>query len=48
MDVGTVLNGQEAVDEGLIDSLGNLSEAIDCLYDIIDRDQAKASSKARL
>ena len=48
MDVGTVLNGQEAVDEGLIDSLGNLSEAIDCLYDMIDRDQAKASSKAKL
>lgn len=37
MDVGTVLGGQEAVEEGLIDSLGNLSEAIDCLYDQIDR-----------
>ena len=36
MDVGTVLNGKDAVQEGLIDSLGNLSDAIDCLYGMID------------
>lgn len=36
MDVGTVLNGEQAVEEGLIDSLGNLSQAIDCLYGMID------------
>lgn len=36
MDVGTVLNGSDAVEEGLIDSLGNLSDAIDCLHQMID------------
>ncbi|MDR1630586.1 MAG: ATP-dependent Clp protease proteolytic subunit [Oscillospiraceae bacterium] len=32
MDVGTVLTGQGAVDEGLIHSLGSLSDALGCLY----------------
>lgn len=36
MDVGTVINGKEAVEEGLIDSLGSLSDALDCLYSQID------------
>ena len=36
MDVGTVLNGKDAVKEGLIDSLGGLSEALHCLYSMID------------
>lgn len=36
MDVGTVLDGPDAVNEGLIDSLGCLSDAIDCLYGMID------------
>jgi ATP-dependent protease ClpP protease subunit len=36
MDVGTVLNGKEAVKEGLIDELGSLSDAIECLYTLID------------
>ncbi|WMJ23283.1 ATP-dependent Clp protease proteolytic subunit [Paludicola sp. MB14-C6] len=36
MDVGTVLNGKEAVKEGLIDELGNLSDAIECLNSLID------------
>ena len=36
MDVGTVLDGQGAVDVGLIDSLGGLSDAIDCLYQMIE------------
>ena len=35
MDVGTVLDGCEAVDEGLIDTLGNLHEAMDCLEQMI-------------
>lgn len=35
-DVGTVLDGDKAVEEGLIDSLGTLSDAIQCLYDQID------------
>ena len=36
MDVGTVLDGKAAVEEGLIDHLGNLQEAVRCLYDLIE------------
>lgn len=36
MDIGTILDGQKAVDVGLIDSVGSLMEATDCLYDMID------------
>lgn len=36
MDVGSVIDGNEAVKEGLIDSLGGLSDAIDCLYRMIE------------
>lgn len=35
-DVGTVLDGERAVAEGLIDSLGSLSDVIACLYKMID------------
>lgn len=36
MDVGTSIDGEEAVTEGLIDHLGGLSDAFDCLYRMID------------
>lgn len=36
-DVGTVLEGRDAVAEGLIDSLGSLSDAFEALYDMIDK-----------
>lgn len=36
MDVGTVLDGDNAVNEGLIDQLGGLSDAIECLYKMIE------------
>ncbi len=36
MDVGTVLDGKDAVAEGLIDELGGLSDAIECLYGLIE------------
>lgn len=36
MDMGTVLNGTDAVKEGLIDNLGGLSDAINCLYSLIE------------
>ncbi len=36
MDVGTVLDGEAAVDCGLIDHLGGLHEAIQCLYSMIE------------
>ena len=35
-DVGTVLDGQKAVNEGLIDSIGTLGEVIDALYEMIE------------
>lgn len=39
-DIGSVVYGQEAVDVGLIDRLGSLSDAMDCLYGKIGaRDQ---------
>ena len=37
MDVGTVLDGEKAVQAGLIDHLGGLSEAISCLYRMIEK-----------
>lgn len=44
MDVGTVLDGPDAVEEGLIDSLGSLSDAMDCLTKMIDRDKKKTKA----
>lgn len=41
MDVGTVLDGEDAVNEGLIDSLGGLGDAIDCLYKLIEESKEK-------
>ncbi len=38
-DVGTVLEGRDAVAEGLIDSLGSLSDAFDALYAMIREKQ---------
>ena len=38
MDVGTVLDGQAAVDEGLIDSLGGVYDVIAALYEMIEGD----------
>lgn len=43
-DVGSVLEGEQAVEEGLIDSLGSLSDAIEALYDMID-ETADTSNK---
>lgn len=36
MDVGSVLDGEMAVESGLIDSLGGLSDALNCLYRLIE------------
>ena len=38
MDVGSVLTGEDAVEEGIIDSVGGLSDAIACLYRMIEED----------
>ena len=35
-DVGSVLYGEQAVEQGLIDQLGGLSDALDVLHQMID------------
>lgn len=45
MDVGSVLDGENAVKEGLIDSLGGISDAVNCLYKMIDKRGKKAAKK---
>ena len=39
MDVGSVVDGETAVSTGLIDNLGGLSAAIECLYEQIEEKQ---------
>lgn len=34
-DVGTILYGREAVSSGLIDRLGGLHDALDCLHKMV-------------
>jgi len=36
-DVGTILYGKEAVESGLIDDLGGLSDALECLHSMIQQ-----------
>ena len=40
-DVGSVIDGEKAVQVGLIDELGGLSDVIECLYDMIENDSEK-------
>jgi len=40
-DVGTVLYGSEAVECGLIERVGNLGDALDCLHELIEADKNK-------
>lgn len=49
MDVGSVLDGETAVKEGLIDGLGGLSDAVQCLYDMIEsgEEEKRPSSKKK-
>ena len=47
MDVGTVLDGPDAVEEGLIDSLGSLSDAMDCLTGMIGQEKKKRNRPAQ-
>ncbi|HAS79261.1 MAG TPA: peptidase S14 [Ruminococcus sp.] len=41
MDMGTVLEGEKAVETGLIDSMGGLSDAIECLYSLIENSEKR-------
>ncbi len=43
-DVGTILYGKEAVESGLIDKLGGLSDALDALHRMIDRRSTKGKA----
>ncbi|MBQ1371557.1 MAG: peptidase S14, partial [Oscillospiraceae bacterium] len=44
-DVGTVLYGKQAVDCGLIQRLGSLSEALDALHEMIRNQTAAGESQ---
>lgn len=48
LDIGSVLEGTDAVREGLIDSMGSLSDAIDRLYGMIDEQRKKEKKKPEL
>lgn len=41
LDVGSVLEGKKAVEIGLIDELGGLSSAMECLYDLIENTEKR-------
>lgn len=41
MDVGTILDGERAVSEGLIDAVGTVSDAIDALYEMIEENSER-------
>lgn len=46
LDIGTVLDGKSAVQEGLIDNLGSLSDAVNRLYELIEQDKSNNPRKA--
>lgn len=45
LDVGTILEGEEAVEEGLIDEVGTIRNALDKLYELIEEKNSKKSKK---
>ena len=45
-DVGSVLYGQEAVELGLIDRIGGLGDALDCLYEQIEARRKERRTEA--
>ena len=42
-DVGSVIYGEEAVELGLIDQIGGLSDALDCLHEMIQKRKERGS-----
>ena len=38
MDFGKILNGKQAVQEGLVDEIGGLRQALECLYGMVDEE----------
>lgn len=47
MDVGSVVDGETAVREGLISSLGGLSDAVSALYELIEEQNGEENDNAR-
>ncbi len=47
MDIGTILDGDDAVEEGLIDDVGDLNDALEALYDMIDQKRNDEKKKAK-
>ena len=41
-DVGTVLYGKQAVEAGLIDRVGTLSDALEALYDMVEQGRKRS------
>ena len=41
LDVGSVVEGKKAVELGLIDSIGSLGDAMDCLYEMIENTEKR-------
>jgi ATP-dependent protease ClpP protease subunit len=46
-DVGSVIYGEEAVELGLIDRIGGLSDALDCLHGMIRERRAAQKAEER-
>lgn len=47
MDIGTILDGEHAVREGLIDSIGTLSDAVSELHCMIDKGKNRRKKQER-
>lgn len=47
MDMGTVVDGEKAVEIGLVDELGSLSDAIEYLYSIIENTEGRYSDPVK-
>lgn len=47
LDVGTILEGEDAVDEGLIDEVGTIRDALDKLYKMIDDKKSENTKKKK-
>jgi len=47
LDVGTVLDGSEAVKCGIIDNLGGLGDAVECLYGLIEKEKKRKAKEEK-
>ncbi len=46
-DVGTILEGEDAVAEGLIDEVGTVSDAVNALYNMIKKSKKKSKKQTK-